>query len=328
MDTPEPARPDLARLVRQHARTAQLLGVDFVPSYRNGSAVALGEAVESSEPPPTVVEVPAARAASHPAPHPSPRPAASPALASGKPVAAEARAAVPVAPIAAPSPAPRPAAASVRTPASAALGPLGDKDRATNEAALAALRARYEADAPHARFDTTFTNIVWSDGDPAARLCFVGEAPGEDEDLQGKPFVGRSGQLLDKMIVAMGLSRAEVYICNVLKTRPPGNRTPTLDEVEACRPYLLEQLSIVRPEAVVGLGLSACGALLGGGEPMSRLRGRWWEIEDARGAKIPFMPTYHPAFLLRSYSDENRAKVWSDLKMVMDRLGLVGKKPV
>jgi DNA polymerase len=238
------------------------------------------------------------------------------------------RAAVPVATIAAPSPAPRPAAASVRTAAGAALGPLGDKDRATNEAALAALRARYEADAPHARFDTTFTNIVWSDGDPAARLCFVGEAPGEDEDLQGKPFVGRSGQLLDKMIVAMGLSRAEVYICNVLKTRPPGNRTPTLDEVEACRPYLLEQLSIVRPEAVVGLGLSACGALLGGGEPMSRLRGRWWEIEDARGVKIPFMPTYHPAFLLRSYSDENRAKVWSDLKMVMDRLGLVGKKPV
>lgn len=213
-----------------------------------------------------------------------------------------------------------------RAEAKAPLTPLPPKDRANNERELALLRARYEAEAPHARFDTTFTNIVWSDGDAAARICFVGEAPGEDEDIQGKPFVGRSGQLLDKMIVAMGLSRSEVYICNVLKTRPPGNRTPTLDEVEACRPYLLEQLSIVRPEAVVGLGLSACGALLGGGEPMSRLRGRWWEIEDARGVRIPFMPTYHPAFLLRSYSDENRTKVWSDLKMVMERLGLVGKK--
>ncbi len=300
--------PDLGRLVRQHARTSQLLGVDFVPAYRT-----------SDSDPAATPDADRDQQLAEPAPAPRSEPVV---VVTAKVEKAAVRAAPAV-------------VASAARAVPTTLGPtnpLGPKSHGANEAAMNALRAKYEADAPHAAFDTTFTNIVWGDGDVAARLCFVGEAPGEDEDLQGKPFVGRSGQLLEKMIVAMGLSRAEVYICNVLKTRPPGNRTPTPDEVTASKPYLLEQLSIIRPEAIVGLGLSACGALLGpdggGGEPMSRLRGRWWEISDARGVKIPFMPTYHPAFLLRSYSDENRAKVWSDLKMVMDRLGIVGKKPI
>jgi uracil-DNA glycosylase len=302
METPAQPQPrDAERLVRQHARTAQLLGVDFVPAYRTGdtgvvAVTVVAAAEDAAEPEPPIVEIP----------KPKTQPPVTPAAV-----------------------APTPPPPSVRPPQGPMVEVPKAKDRAANEAALAALRARYEKDAPHDRFDTSFQNIVWGEGDPAARLCFVGEAPGEDEDKSGRPFVGRAGQLLDKMILAMGLRREDVYICNVLKTRPPGNRTPTFEEVEACRPYLLEQLSIVRPEAVVGLGLSACGALLGGGEPMSRLRARWWEIADARGVKIPFMPTYHPAFILRSYTEDNRAKVWADLKMVMDRLGIQppAKKP-
>jgi DNA polymerase len=279
---------DLDRLVRQHARTAQLLGVDFVPAYRTTA----DEPAPAEAPDPPVVEVPIARPAPRPEVPEAPRPAARP----------DPRPAERTAPVGGPT--------------------IGAKDRAGNEKLLAALRVRYEAEAPHKAFDTTFNQIVFGEGDAAARLCFVGEAPGEDEDRTGRPFVGRAGQLLDKMIVAMGLARSDVYICNVLKTRPPGNRTPTQDEVAACRPYLLEQLAIVRPEVVVGLGLSATHALLESVEAMSRLRGRWWAIRDARGVEIPFMPTYHPAFLLRSYTDENRAKVWADLKMVMERLGL------
>lgn len=290
----------LKSLVRQHAATAQLLGVDFVPAYRPAGSESPVE-ISSTVEPPAPVYAPAAK--------PVPAPAAPPRRHAPT---------VEVAPVTQP--------AASRHAAKAASGPMvelpASKDRDANTAALAALRARYEADAPHDAFGITFNNIVFGEGDAAARLCFVGEAPGEDEDLSGRPFVGRAGQLLEKMIVAMGLSRAEVYICNVLKVRPPGNRTPTTDEVLASKPYLLEQLSIVRPEAIVGLGLSATHALLEVTDPMSRLRGRWWEILDSRGRAVPFMPTYHPAFLLRSYTEENRAKVWSDLKMVMDKLGM------
>lgn len=208
------------------------------------------------------------------------------------------------------------------SPVMAPAAPTDSRSREEVQAALDALRARYEADAPHKAFVTNFTNIVFGEGDPLARLCFIGEAPGEDEDLSGRPFVGRAGQLLDKMIVAMGLSRSQVYICNVLKTRPPGNRTPTPDEVAACKPYLLEQLAIIQPQAAVALGLSATYALLDTTDSMARLRSTWHEFPDAKGRMVPLMPTYHPAFLLRSYTDDNRAKVWSDLRMVMTRLGM------
>jgi uracil-DNA glycosylase family 4 len=196
--------------------------------------------------------------------------------------------------------------------------------RSAKQAALDALRARYEKDAPHKNFVTAFTNIVWGDGDPDAKLMFIGEAPGEDEDREGKPFVGRSGQLLNKMIEAMGLSRETVYICNVLKTRPLNNATPTPTEIDACAPYLHEQVAIVRPGAIVTLGLPAAKAVLRcpPTATMGALRSKWTTMNLPGNVQIPVMPTYHPAFLLRSYTPENRAKVWSDLQMVMELLGM------
>ncbi|MFN0012125.1 MAG: uracil-DNA glycosylase [Phycisphaerales bacterium] len=197
------------------------------------------------------------------------------------------------------------------------------RDREAIRVKLAAINARYEADAPHSHFTTAHNKLVFGDGDPAARLMFIGEAPGADEDRIGRPFVGRAGQLLDKMIVAMGLAREGVYISNVLKTRPPNNATPTLDEAARCLPYLCDEIDAIRPEAIVTLGLTATRAVLQSQETMGRMRGQWTTFTHARtGATVPVMPTFHPAFLLRQYTDENRGKVWSDLKQVMDKLGL------
>jgi len=182
---------------------------------------------------------------------------------------------------------------------------------------LEALRAEHERECPERAFIERFTNLVFGEGDPDARVMFVGEAPGADEDRTGRPFVGRAGQLLDGMIGAMGLSREGVYIANILKARPPGNATPTPAEIDACGPFLQRQIEIIEPEAVVTLGKPAAGYLLGTTDALGRLRGRWHEW---RG--FPVMPTYHPAYLLRAYTPENRAKVWADLRMVMERLGL------
>jgi uracil-DNA glycosylase family 4 len=162
------------------------------------------------------------------------------------------------------------------------------------------------------------TNIVFGTGDAQARLVFVGEAPGEDEDLQGEPFIGRAGQLLTKMIEAMGLSRGQVYICNTVKCRPPNNRNPEPDELETCEPFLKGQLAAVKPEVIVTLGKFAAQALLREDTPISRLRGQWKEYEG-----IPLMPTFHPAYLLRSPGE--KGKVWDDLKQVMKKLGLQAK---
>jgi uracil-DNA glycosylase family 4 len=163
--------------------------------------------------------------------------------------------------------------------------------------------------------------IVFGDGNPHAALAFVGEGPGEEEDKQGLPFVGRAGKLLTQMIEAMGLDRKEVYICNVVKCRPPNNRTPEKDEMATCQPFLERQLAVVKPKVIVCLGSVAAQALLGAGESMSRLRGKWF---DWRGAKL--LPTYHPAYLLRNPSA--KAIVWADLQLVMAELGLKpAKKP-
>lgn len=200
--------------------------------------------------------------------------------------------------------------------------PKDERSREAVQQRLDDILARYEADAPHEQFVTDHTNIVFGDGDPLARLMFIGEAPGADEDKAGIPFVGRAGQLLNKMITAMGLKREEVYIANVLKTRPPNNATPTIDEARLCAPYLYEQIAAIQPEVIVTLGLPATRLILDSTDSMGRLRGRWGEFVDPEGRAVPVMPTYHPAFLLRSYTPENRAKVWSDLKMAMERLGL------
>src|SRR5438552_11985681 len=158
----------------------------------------------------------------------------------------------------------------------------------------------------------TRTNIVFGVGSPEARLMFVGEAPGEDEDLQGYPFVGKAGQLLTKMIEAMGMQREDVYICNTVKCRPPNNRNPEPDELLACEPFLKGQLGAVKPEAIVTLGKFAAQALLREQTPTTRLRGHWPEY---RG--LPVMPTFHPAYLLRSPGE--KGKVWEDLKQVMKK---------
>ncbi len=167
------------------------------------------------------------------------------------------------------------------------------------------------------------TNAVPGEGNPSARLVFVGEAPGADEDAQGRPFVGRAGQLLDKMIVAMGLRRQDVFICNILKCRPPENRDPKPDEVFNCFPYLKEQLALIQPEIIVALGKPAANTLLENDDAIGKLRGIFHEYRyspDCPPAKL--MPTYHPAYLLRSYSPENRQRVWDDLQKVMKELGL------
>jgi uracil-DNA glycosylase len=166
------------------------------------------------------------------------------------------------------------------------------------------------------------TQVVFGVGNPEAELMFVGEAPGEDEDRQGEPFVGKAGQLLTKIIETMGFSRAEVFIGNVLKCRPDmppntsGNRKPTSAEMQTCLPYLEQQIAIIQPRALVALGATAVEGLLGETLPVGRLRGRWHEF---RG--IPLMPTYHPSYLLRSQSLGEKRKVWEDMLLVLEHLG-------
>jgi DNA polymerase len=166
------------------------------------------------------------------------------------------------------------------------------------------------------------TNLVFGEGSPSAELVFVGEAPGEEEDRTGRPFVGRAGELLTKMIQAMGLRREDVYICNMLKCRPPGNRTPNPQEIQACWSYLLRQLQIIRPRVIVTLGNPATQGLLQTSVGITRLRGQWQRLPDlAPGlGGTPVMPTFHPAYVLRQYTVEVRGKVWDDLKKVMERL--------
>jgi uracil-DNA glycosylase len=162
------------------------------------------------------------------------------------------------------------------------------------------------------------TNLVFGEGSPNSRLMFIGEGPGEEEDLTGRPFVGAAGRLLDKMINAMGLDRSEVYIANIVKCRPPRNRDPEPEETTTCLPFLKAQIRAIRPEVLVALGRIASRTLLGSKESLGKLRGRFFTWED-----IPLMPTYHPSFLLRQDGDRKwKAQAWSDLKMVMVKLGL------
>lgn len=169
----------------------------------------------------------------------------------------------------------------------------------------------------------TRQNPVPGEGNPHARLVFVGEAPGADEDEQGRPFVGRAGQLLTKMIGAMGLERKDVFICNILKCRPPGNRDPKPEEVIKCSPFLVRQLEIIKPEVIVALGAHAARTLLKTNDAIGKMRGRFHQyIPEERADPIKLMPTYHPSYLLRNYSVDNRKRVWEDLQKVMDLLGL------
>ena len=181
-------------------------------------------------------------------------------------------------------------------------------------AALQAVRAEL-GDCTRCRLHEGRKQIVFGDGDPDADLMFVGEGPGEQEDLRGIPFCGRAGDLLTSMIEkGLEIPRASVYICNIVKCRPPGNRTPLADEVATCRRFLDGQIAAVRPKVIVALGKPATSTLLGRDVAITKLRGTWQSYRD-----IPLMPTLHPAFVLRQYTPENRRKVWEDLKAALAR---------
>ena len=190
---------------------------------------------------------------------------------------------------------------------------------------LHSIRERVCACTKCAHLASSRTQTVFGVGNPEAEIMFVGEAPGADEDLQGEPFVGRAGQLLTKIIKAMGFAREDVYIANILKCRPDmpagsfGNRAPTPAEMQMCRPYLLEQINIIRPKVMVALGAVAVEGLLGARGPMRELRGRWHSYQGT-----PLMITYHPAYLLRNQSPSEKRKVWEDMMQVLERL----EKPI
>jgi DNA polymerase len=170
--------------------------------------------------------------------------------------------------------------------------------------------------------------IVFGVGDPRAELMFVGEGPGADEDAQGEPFVGRAGQLLNNMIKAMGLRREDVYIANIVKCRPPGNRTPEPDECETCSPFLMRQIAAIKPKAIVALGATAAKNLLAMNSSLGDLRGRWYDFKPAGGDSswpgARLAVTYHPAYLLRD--PRQKGETWKDLQMVMKYLGIVPPK--
>ena len=223
-----------------------------------------------------------------------------------------------------------PAAAPPDVPtAEVAEQPAGEPPRSFEEpaaepAAESGGAARLEAvrvelgDCQRCKLAPTRHSLVFGVGSPDAQVVFVGEGPGADEDRQGEPFVGAAGQLLNKMLAAMGLQREDVYICNIVKCRPPRNRDPEPDEVATCKPFLHQQLGAIRPRLIVALGKPAAQCLLQSTAPIGALRGRWHDFEG-----IPLMPTYHPAALLRN--EGYKRPTWEDLKLVMvemDRLGL------
>jgi DNA polymerase len=201
-------------------------------------------------------------------------------------------------------------AAGTRAPAGQAGYSLNDKGCGSQ--ALLAIRQEL-GDCSRCKLAAGRTNLVFGTGNPKAALVFVGEGPGADEDQQGEPFVGKAGQLLTKMIEAMGYRREQVYIANVVKCRPPGNRNPEPDEIEACEPFLRRQLEAVGPRVIVALGKFAAQTLLRSEIPISKLRGTW---SSYQGVKL--MPTFHPAYLLRS--PEEKKKAWADLQLVMAEL--------
>ncbi len=194
--------------------------------------------------------------------------------------------------------------------------------RANKAEQLAPLRERVAICALCPHLASSRTQTVFGVGNPEAELMFIGEAPGADEDRQGEPFVGRAGQLLTKIIAAMGFARDEVYIANVLKCRPnmppgaPGNRPPTPKEMATCLPYLTKQIEIIGPKVLVALGATAVEGLLGRREPMGKMRGRWHSYGET-----PLMITFHPSYLLRNQSNTEKRKVWEDMLLVLERLG-------
>jgi uracil-DNA glycosylase len=197
------------------------------------------------------------------------------------------------------------------TPAGVRVAPR-EVTRPTTE--LVTIEARAKVCTKCSELSRCRHSVVFGVGSVSAEIMFIGEAPGADEDAQGEPFVGRAGQLLTKMITAMGLTREEVYITNILKCRPPQNRTPLPDEVTNCLPYVLSQIELIQPKVIIALGATALKALLDVQLGITKMRGHWYTFRD-----IPIMPTFHPAYLLRNPAAKR--EVWDDLKAVLEKLG-------
>jgi len=211
----------------------------------------------------------------------------------------------PPAPVPAAAPRPEPVAAAGARELAAAAGDLAALERAVAAFEGCALRL-------------TASRTVFADGNPAAPLMLIGEAPGAEEDRLGKPFVGRSGQLLDRMLAAIGIDRSGAYITNVLFWRPPANRKPTPGEIATCLPFVLRHVALVRPRIVALCGGTAAGGLLGTSEGITRLRGRWFDLEiPGLAAPVPAIATYHPSYLLRPYNENAKREAWEDLKKVL-----------
>ena len=291
------------RVLRQHLETERLLGVEAVPA----DAAALAEALRRN-----AEATPDAGATRAPAPWQPPvrdRPQ---------------RANRPPAPTSAPPR--RPAStAGGGTPTGTPLGALPDTplpDRVVGDAAasLRVLDERAVRDCTRCGLHTGRTQTVFGEGDPDAALMIVGEGPGAEEDRTGRPFVGAAGEFLDKQLAAMKLKRDAVYIANVVKCRPPNNRTPSSEEAATCGAYLRRQIEIVAPQVILTVGGPAAKLVLGVTQGITRVRGNW-HTYDGPGGPIPVMPTFHPAYLLRAYTPENRRRVWEDLQAVLAKLG-------
>lgn len=236
--------------------------------------------------------------------------------AAGEPSVPRPRPAQPAAPTAGPAAMERATASHASPPAPDAAA-LSAREAAARAGTLEELRAVLE------HFDgcplkATATQLVFADGNPQARLMFVGEAPGRDEDIEGLPFVGRSGKLLDRMLAAIGLDRSSVYIANIVPWRPPGNRTPTPQEQQVCLPFILRQIELADPDVLVCLGGPSAQTLLGVKDGITRIRGRWFPFDTGK-REIRAMPTFHPAFLLRSPLQKRFA--WRDFLAIKKALG-------
>ncbi len=287
MSAPDDLRSELAELARQARAWVEWVadsGVDELPRATEAPSAARQPVVEQ---PPVTAPSEDASPATQPPVAVAPRPPKQARAVTPKPAA------------------PRRAAPSIDVP-----------DTPAARAARLAELADEVSGCTKCGLHETRQNTVFGRGSPAAKLVFVSEGPGANEDAQGVPFVGKAGQLLDRMIAAMGYQRDEVYICNVVKCRPPRNRKPEPDEMAACLPYLHEQLALLEPQVIVCLGATGVEGLLGSSMGITRMRGTW---KLYRG-RIPLMPTFHPAYLLRQ--PEKKREVWDDLQQVMKRLGM------
>ncbi len=285
-----PEAAEVAAEAMRHLWWLRDAGVAEVAALPATPAAAPGRAAASPAPAPAAAPVPAPPAVARAAPSVLAPPAA----------AAPARVPAPPATVDAPAAAPAASAYSLA-------------DKGCGSEPLLDIRGRL-GECMRCKLHAGRTRLVFVVGNPSASLMFVGEGPGGDEDLQGEPFVGRAGQLLTKMIEAMGFARSDVYIANVVKCRPPNNRDPEPDEIEACEPFLKAQIAAIRPRVIVALGRFAVQTLLRDTTPISRQRGRWREYE---GVKL--MPTFHPAYLLRNPAEKKPA--WEDLQLVMKEFG-------